>query len=52
MNLALERTEEYVNGKKTNVYGDAFIRGNNGMVFILKCFDFLTTVQQSYMFLL
>nr|6PPN_F Chain F, U6 snRNA-associated Sm-like protein LSm6 [Schizosaccharomyces pombe 972h-]6PPN_N Chain N, U6 snRNA-associated Sm-like protein LSm6 [Schizosaccharomyces pombe 972h-]6PPP_F Chain F, U6 snRNA-associated Sm-like protein LSm6 [Schizosaccharomyces pombe 972h-]6PPP_N Chain N, U6 snRNA-associated Sm-like protein LSm6 [Schizosaccharomyces pombe 972h-]6PPQ_F Chain F, U6 snRNA-associated Sm-like protein LSm6 [Schizosaccharomyces pombe 972h-]6PPV_F Chain F, U6 snRNA-associated Sm-like protein len=29
MNLALERTEEYVNGKKTNVYGDAFIRGNN-----------------------
>ncbi|EEB08784.1 U6 snRNP-associated protein Lsm6 [Schizosaccharomyces japonicus yFS275] len=29
MNLALENTEEYVNGKKTNEYGDAFIRGNN-----------------------
>ncbi|WBW75129.1 Lsm2-8 complex subunit Lsm6 [Schizosaccharomyces osmophilus] len=29
MNLALEQTEEFVNGKKTNEYGDAFIRGNN-----------------------
>ncbi|KAL7411906.1 hypothetical protein BDY24DRAFT_395309 [Mrakia frigida] len=29
MNIALEHTEEYVNGVKKNDYGDAFIRGNN-----------------------
>ena len=31
MNIALEQTEEHVNGRVTNRYGDAFIRGNNGM---------------------
>lgn len=30
MNIALEQTEEWVNGRKTNDYGDAFVRGNNG----------------------
>jgi hypothetical protein len=30
MNIALEQTEEYVNGHLKNKYGDAFIRGNNG----------------------
>lgn len=30
MNIALEQTEEHVNGRVTNKYGDAFIRGNNG----------------------
>jgi U6 snRNA-associated Sm-like protein LSm6 len=30
MNIALEQTEEQVNGAVTNRYGDAFIRGNNG----------------------
>lgn len=30
MNIALEQTEEYVNGQLMNKYGDAFIRGNNG----------------------
>ncbi|GAA5825100.1 hypothetical protein JCM5353_006507 [Sporobolomyces roseus] len=29
MNIALEGTEEWVNGVKTNEYGDAFVRGNN-----------------------
>ncbi|EGD73352.1 LSM domain-containing protein [Salpingoeca rosetta] len=29
MNVALEDTEEYVNGKQTAKYGDAFVRGNN-----------------------
>ncbi|KNC50214.1 U6 snRNA-associated Sm-like protein LSm6 [Thecamonas trahens ATCC 50062] len=29
MNLVLEQTEEFVNGKKTRAYGDAFLRGNN-----------------------
>lgn len=30
MNIAMEETEEYVNGELKNRYGDAFIRGNNG----------------------
>lgn len=30
MNIALEKTEEFVNGKKRRSYGDAFVRGNNG----------------------
>lgn len=30
MNIALEKTEEYVNGTKRRTYGDAFVRGNNG----------------------
>ncbi|KAJ2656037.1 UBX domain protein Ubx2 [Coemansia sp. RSA 1200] len=29
MNIALEQTEEYVEGELRNRYGDAFIRGNN-----------------------
>ncbi|KAG2363007.1 hypothetical protein BDR07DRAFT_1283345, partial [Suillus spraguei] len=29
MNIALEQTEEHVNGVVTNRYGDAFVRGNN-----------------------
>lgn len=29
MNIALEQTEEYVNGQLKRKYGDAFIRGNN-----------------------
>ncbi len=30
MNIALEKTEEYVDGKLRRNYGDAFVRGNNG----------------------
>ena len=40
MNIALEQTEEHVNGAVTNKYGDAFIRGNNGT----WCFLFLAPV--------
>ncbi|ORX48532.1 U6 snRNA-associated Sm-like protein LSm6 [Hesseltinella vesiculosa] len=29
MNIALENTEEYVDGQLKNSYGDTFIRGNN-----------------------
>lgn len=31
MNIALEKTEEYVNGQLRRSYGDAFVRGNNGI---------------------
>lgn len=34
MNIALEQTEEYVNGQLKNKYGDAFIRGNNGKILL------------------
>ena len=30
MNIAMEQTEEYVNGELKAKYGDTFIRGNNG----------------------
>jgi len=30
MNIALEKTAEYVNGQLRRNYGDAFVRGNNG----------------------
>lgn len=36
MNIALEQTEEHVNGRVINRYGDAFIRGNNGVFLSLK----------------
>lgn len=36
MNIAMEQTEEYVNGQLKNKYGDAFIRGNNGTAWISK----------------
>ncbi|KAI0483375.1 U6 snRNA-associated Sm-like protein LSm6 [Xylariaceae sp. FL0804] len=31
MNIALEKTEEFINGVKRRAYGDAFVRGNNVM---------------------
>uniref|UniRef100_A0A8D2ZTH3 U6 snRNA-associated Sm-like protein LSm6 n=1 Tax=Scophthalmus maximus TaxID=52904 RepID=A0A8D2ZTH3_SCOMX len=33
MNIAIEQTEEYVNGQLKNKYGDAFLRGNNDAFF-------------------
>lgn len=36
MNIAIEQTEEYVNGQLKNKYGDAFLRGNNGKIHFLK----------------
>ena len=32
MNIAMEQTEEYVNGQLKAKYGDTFIRGNNGKI--------------------
>lgn len=32
MNIALEKCEEHVNGAKKRSYGDAFVRGNNGIL--------------------
>lgn len=38
MNIAIEQTEEYVNGQLKNKYGDAFLRGNNGKAPPTHCF--------------
>ncbi len=32
MNLAMEKTKEYVAGSLRREYGDCFIRGNNGII--------------------
>ena len=47
MNIAMEQTEEYVNGQLKNKYGDAFIRGNNGNFKGLTCY--FTFVKQLYL---
>lgn len=43
MNVALEDTEEWANGRVTARYGDCFVRGNNGM------FSLLPTARDIYM---
>lgn len=42
MNIAMEQTEEYVNGQLKKKYGDCFIRGNNGERVVCDL-DFFTT---------
>ena len=36
MNIAMEQTEEYVDGQLKAKYGDCFLRGNNGKRKTLK----------------
>ncbi|KAM0802857.1 hypothetical protein BDR22DRAFT_802538 [Usnea florida] len=36
MNISLEKTEEYVDGKMRRSYGEAFVRGNNGILHYLR----------------
>ena len=38
MNIAMEQTEEYVNGQLKAKYGDTFIRGNNGTLRLSRRF--------------
>jgi hypothetical protein len=37
MNIALEGTREFVDGKMRRSYGDAFVRGNNGASYRVHC---------------
>jgi U6 snRNA-associated Sm-like protein LSm6 len=46
MNIALEKCQEFVNGKLRRTYGDAFVRGNNGMIFHKRSSQ--TKFQQCY----
>ena len=43
MNIAMEQTEEYIDGQLRAKYGDCFIRGNNGPYLSL---DFLLFVKR------
>lgn len=54
MNIALEDTKEFVEGKMRRNYGDAFVRGNNGMFFsfVLVLVFFLGGHTRLMMFLL
>ncbi|ONH69605.1 U6 snRNA-associated Sm-like protein LSm6 [Cyberlindnera fabianii] len=42
MNIALEETQEVVEGTVTRKYGDVFIRGNNGMLNMLSLHIIIT----------
>ena len=44
MNIAMEQTEEYVDGQLKSKYGDCFIRGNNGMFVLYVMCLYLTYV--------
>jgi U6 snRNA-associated Sm-like protein LSm6 len=48
MNIAMEQTEEYVDGQMKNKYGDCFIRGNNGK--ILCSSNFASSFVCSYVY--
>jgi U6 snRNA-associated Sm-like protein LSm6 len=45
MNIAMEQTEEYINGQLKNTYADTFIRGNNGMSILVVLFYLRTHMQ-------
>lgn len=47
MNIAMEDTEEFVDGALKSAYGDAFIRGNNGthlLFYILHTVLYITAL--------
>jgi len=43
MNIALEKTQEFVDGKARRGFGDAFVRGNNGGFFFFPLFFALSS---------
>lgn len=49
MNIAVEQTEEYVNGQLKNKYGDAFLRGNNGKCLLTVSCIGLTCTHRFYL---
>jgi hypothetical protein len=48
MNIAMEQTEEYVDGQLKSKYGDCFIRGNNGMLLCCTALSCLCSVSLQY----
>ncbi|KAK1508249.1 U6 snRNA-associated Sm-like protein LSm6 [Colletotrichum costaricense] len=51
MNIALEKTEEYVNGTKRRSYGDAFVRGNNGDSYSIPIFNSIQLTDSAVMYI-
>lgn len=50
MNIALENTEEYVDGRLKNTYGDTFIRGNNGINNTARYYSMILTFHTSFVY--
>jgi U6 snRNA-associated Sm-like protein LSm6 len=48
MNIALEKTQEYVHGTYRRDYGDAFIRGNNGNRRLRKFYSKITKTHEQF----
>jgi hypothetical protein len=48
MNIALEGTREFVDGKMRRSYGDAFVRGNNGAFFFFFEFLMITALRSAW----
>ena len=48
MNIALERCTEYADGRPTRKWGDAFIRGNNGLSIRLWLYSVMLSGLQSH----
>lgn len=48
MNIAMEQTEEYVDGQLKNRYGDCFIRGNNGKMKLRHCYKSIKLIKLLY----
>jgi U6 snRNA-associated Sm-like protein LSm6 len=48
MNIAMEQTEEYVDGQLKSKYGDCFIRGNNGMFLCCTALLYLCSILLQY----
>lgn len=47
LNIAMEQTEEYVDGQLKAKYGDCFIRGNNGKAIVLCAHKYCWLTHQS-----
>ena len=51
MNISLEQTEEFVNGRLRRSYGEAFIRGNNGELQIFSASKFQDSNSATVMYI-
>lgn len=50
MNVALEQTDEYIDGTFRKKYGDCYIRGNNGIINIYLFYSIIFNSSINYYF--
>lgn len=48
MNVALEQTDEYIDGTFRKKYGDCYIRGNNGIINIYLFYSIIFNSSINY----